>query len=228
MSLTLSQITTEVALGLGRQDQVPNIPTWVNLAQERLSQLQHWRCFERMTTVAVSGTSATSLPIGIQILSSLMYLTTTGTSTPVWRTPQEFYVLHPNADTSPVPGEPTDFFVLGNTAYLYPYPVTGNLKWFYSGTPIALSQDVDVPELPYSELLVVATIIVAMRRLDYQMDMQIPKLQMFNVLLEEAKRNNAMFYGSLNTRMHGYQAGSYVPGGPDDKRADPFYGIGRR
>ena len=64
---------------------------------------------------------------------------------------QEVDMIDPTRDTGGSNGVPDHFYVIGNTIYIYPRPVSalaGGLKITYSRTPVVLAADADTPEIP--------------------------------------------------------------------------------
>jgi Family of unknown function (DUF6682) len=64
---------------------------------------------------------------------------------------QEVDMISPMKDTGTSQGAPSHFYVIGNTIYFYPCPVTseiGTIKLTYSTVPTVLTIDTDVPQIP--------------------------------------------------------------------------------
>jgi hypothetical protein len=131
-----SDLKTEIANYLGRDDLTSQIPTFIRLAEDRLRrELRLRQMLKHSTATTTSGDSTVGLPTDFLGMKE-MYLNTTPVSTMTFLTPSSFFTNARTTDS----GKPVHYTMIGAEFQFAPVPDSAySLRMIYYYKPDYLS-----------------------------------------------------------------------------------------
>ena len=131
-----SDLKTEIANYLGRDDLTSQIPTFIRLAEDRLRrELRIRQMLKHSTATTTAGHSTVGLPSDFLAMKE-MYLNTTPVSTMTFQTPSSFFTNARVTDS----GKPVHYTMIGAEFQFAPVPDTAySLRMIYYYQPDYLS-----------------------------------------------------------------------------------------
>jgi hypothetical protein len=125
-----SDLKTEIANYLGRDDLTSQIPTFIRLSEDRLRrELRIRQMLKVSTATTTAGDSTVGLPTDFLAMKE-MYLNTTPVSTMTFQTPSAFFANARVTDS----GRPVNYTMIGSEFQFAPVPDTAytlNMIYYY-------------------------------------------------------------------------------------------------
>lgn len=227
--MQLSELVAQVEENIGRDDKTDEIPSYINLALQRIQEDHVFHEWERTSYREIDprhddiDPRRIPLPENLAQIRLISYVNGSKGRNLERLTREEYDQKFSSALTSPEHGEPKYYTIWGQYFEVYPVPedkATYYIRWLQEPYKLEYEDDIDddspdnvssEPRIPYDNLIIECATMIAYSRLGLTEE-NMEQHQIYNSYLNSAIRKDTHKYSDNNYKLEGYNPGPQLDG----------------